>query len=72
MATSNIRFQQRTEASIQNLQTQIGQLATIVSELKSQGSGQLSSQTVSNPRSNVSNPGDYGDFQKSGSKHSTS
>ncbi|XP_027364535.1 uncharacterized protein LOC113871636 [Abrus precatorius] len=53
MATSSVQFQQRTEASIQNLQTQIGQLATTVNELKSQGSGNLSSQSVSNPR-NVS------------------
>ncbi|XP_027362545.1 uncharacterized protein LOC113870144 [Abrus precatorius] len=53
MATSSVQFQQRTEASIQNLQTHIGQLATTVNELKSQGFGNLPSQSVSNPR-NVS------------------
>ncbi|XP_052171589.1 uncharacterized protein LOC127787568, partial [Diospyros lotus] len=38
----------------QNLETQIGQLATNINELRSQGSGQLPSQPVANPRGNVS------------------
>ena len=53
MAMTNIQFQQKTEATNQNLQTWISQLAITISELKSQGSGQLPSQTMSNPRGNV-------------------
>ena len=36
------------------METQIGQLATSINELKSQGSDQLPSQTTPNPRGNVS------------------
>ncbi|XXG68556.1 hypothetical protein AAC387_Pa06g1614 [Persea americana] len=54
MATNNIQFQQRTEASIQSLETQIGQLASTLSQLQNQGSGQLPSQTIPNPKGNVS------------------
>lgn len=54
MATNNIQFQQRTEASIQSLETQIGQLASTLSQLQHQGSGQLPSQTIPNPKGNVS------------------
>ncbi|XP_027357509.1 uncharacterized protein LOC113866909 [Abrus precatorius] len=53
MANNSVQFQHRIEVSIQNLQTQIGQLATTMNELKSQGSGNLPSQTVANPK-NVS------------------
>ncbi|XP_052171593.1 uncharacterized protein LOC127787571 [Diospyros lotus] len=38
----------------QNLETQIGQLATNINELRSQGSGQLPSQPISNQKGNVS------------------
>ncbi|XP_052172191.1 uncharacterized protein LOC127788119 [Diospyros lotus] len=54
LVANNLQFQQRTDTAIQNLETQIGQLATNISELRSQGSGQLPSQPVSNPRGNVS------------------
>nr|URM60731.1 ZF-HD family protein [Gymnema sylvestre] len=54
LATNSLQFQQRTETSIQNLETQIGQLATHINEIKGQGSGQLPSQSVPNPRGNVS------------------
>ena len=35
MAQNSLSFQQRAEASIQNLETQIGQLATSVNQLQS-------------------------------------
>ncbi|XP_052198268.1 uncharacterized protein LOC127805554 [Diospyros lotus] len=54
LVANNLQFQQRTDTAIQNLETQIGQLATNISELRSQGSGQLPSQPISNPRGNVS------------------
>ncbi|XP_052190877.1 uncharacterized protein LOC127800329 [Diospyros lotus] len=54
LIANNLQFQQMTDTAIQNLETQIGQLATNISELRSQGSGQLPSQPVSNPRGNVS------------------
>ncbi|XP_027337195.1 uncharacterized protein LOC113850871 [Abrus precatorius] len=53
MAKSNLQFQQNVNAFIQDLQTQIGQLATTVNQFKSQGSGQLPSQPEINPK-NVS------------------
>lgn len=54
MPTNTLQFQQWTETSIQSLETQIGQLATTVNELESQGSGILPSQLVVNRRANVS------------------
>ncbi|XP_061340117.1 uncharacterized protein LOC133286682 [Gastrolobium bilobum] len=45
---------QQTESSIQNLQTQIGQSATSVSQTQPQGPSSLPSQTVPNPKGNVS------------------
>ncbi|XP_052206790.1 uncharacterized protein LOC127811119, partial [Diospyros lotus] len=54
LAANTLQFQQKTETTIQNLETQIGQLATNINELRSQGSGQLPSQPVANPRGNVS------------------
>ena len=48
MATNNMQFQQNVQSSIQDMQTQIGQLATTVNQLQSQGSGQLPSQPVVN------------------------
>jgi hypothetical protein len=53
MAANNLQFQQRTEASIQNLNNQIGQLATSLNQLQSQGSDKLPAQTMVNPQ-NVS------------------
>ncbi|GAU10914.1 hypothetical protein TSUD_426930, partial [Trifolium subterraneum] len=58
MAANNLQFQQRTDSSIQTLQTQIGQLATSMNAMQqAQGSNQLPAQTVVNPNvpnSNVS------------------
>ncbi|XP_073061693.1 uncharacterized protein [Primulina eburnea] len=45
---------QETRASIQNLGTQITQIATSVSKLEAQNSGKLPSQTVANPKENAS------------------
>ncbi|RDX69237.1 hypothetical protein CR513_51671, partial [Mucuna pruriens] len=41
-------------ATIQDLRTQVGQLANSVSQLQSVGSGNLASQTIPNPRGNAS------------------
>ncbi|KAK4395446.1 hypothetical protein Sango_1698900 [Sesamum angolense] len=46
------QFQQETRASIQNLESQMSQLASSVSRLESQG--KLPSQTIINPKQNVS------------------
>ncbi|XP_052172198.1 uncharacterized protein LOC127788126 [Diospyros lotus] len=54
LAANTLKFQQRTDTTIQNLETQIGQLATNINELRSQGSGQLPSQLISNQKGNVS------------------
>ena len=54
LATNNLQFQQRTEASIQTLQTHIGQLDSSLSHIQSQGSSSLTSQTIPNPKSHVS------------------
>ncbi|KAF1860087.1 hypothetical protein Lal_00027940 [Lupinus albus] len=60
MTMQNMQFQQETrasiqtqESSIQNLTTQMGQMATSLNTLQSQNSNKLPSQTVLNPR-NVS------------------
>ena len=54
MATNNIQFQQNVSATIQDLQTQIGQLATIVNQMQQQGFGNIPAQTIINPKGNVS------------------
>ncbi|XP_052203099.1 uncharacterized protein LOC127808569 [Diospyros lotus] len=54
LAANILKFQQRTDTTIQNLETQIGQLATNINELRSQGSGQLPSQPISNQKGNMS------------------
>ncbi|KAK4400562.1 hypothetical protein Sango_1162300 [Sesamum angolense] len=46
------QFQQETRASIQNLESQVSQLASSISRLESQG--KLPSQTIINPKQNVS------------------
>ncbi|XP_073304086.1 uncharacterized protein [Primulina huaijiensis] len=53
LAENTQKFQQETRASIQNLSTQGGQLATAIHKLEAQNSGSLLSQTVVNPRENV-------------------
>ena len=54
MATSNLQFQQNMGATVHDLQTQIGHLASTISEMKQQGSGHIPSQPVINPKGNVS------------------
>ncbi|PIN24395.1 hypothetical protein CDL12_02876 [Handroanthus impetiginosus] len=52
LAINTQQFQQETRESIQNLERQVSQLATSVNRLESQG--KLPSQTVVNPKQNVS------------------
>ncbi|RDX93793.1 hypothetical protein CR513_23900, partial [Mucuna pruriens] len=54
VSSSNMQFQQNMTATIQDLKTQIGQLANIVSQLQSAGSSNLPSQPIPNPRGNAS------------------
>ncbi|XP_062173573.1 uncharacterized protein LOC133879039 [Alnus glutinosa] len=65
LATNTLQFQQevkasiqslenQTRASIQSLENQMGQVVTAISKLEAQSSGKLPSQTVINPRENVS------------------
>ncbi|XP_062161981.1 uncharacterized protein LOC133869015 [Alnus glutinosa] len=65
LATNTLQFQQetkasiqslenQTKASIQSLENQMGQVVTAISKLEAQNSGKLPSQTVINPRENVS------------------
>ncbi|RDX87050.1 hypothetical protein CR513_31530, partial [Mucuna pruriens] len=54
VSSSNMQFQQNMTATIQDLKTQIGQLANTVSQLQSAGSSNLPSQTIPNPRENAS------------------
>ncbi|KAJ9159387.1 hypothetical protein P3X46_024895 [Hevea brasiliensis] len=54
LANNTQQFQQETRNSIQNIERQIGQLASSVSKLEAQGSGRLPSQTIMNPRENAS------------------
>ncbi|XP_073137564.1 uncharacterized protein [Henckelia pumila] len=53
LATNTLTFQQETRASIQNLNTQMGQLATAVNRLEMKNSSSLPSQTMVNPKENV-------------------
>ncbi|XP_045820253.1 uncharacterized protein LOC123913526 [Trifolium pratense] len=54
MSVNNLQFQQRTDASIQTLTTQMGQMANAIGQLQAQGSGNLPAQSVPNPNGNVS------------------
>ncbi|KAJ9189114.1 hypothetical protein P3X46_000445 [Hevea brasiliensis] len=54
LANNTQQFQQETKNSIQNIERQIGQLASSVSKLEAQGSRKLPSQAVMNPRENAS------------------
>ncbi|RDX73363.1 Retrovirus-related Pol polyprotein, partial [Mucuna pruriens] len=54
VSSSNMQFQQNMTATIQDLKTQIRQLANTVSQLQSAGSSNLPSQTIPNPRGNAS------------------
>ncbi|RDX79941.1 hypothetical protein CR513_39570, partial [Mucuna pruriens] len=53
-ATSNLEFQQNMSAIVQDLKTQVGQLANSISYLQSSGSSNLPSQPIPNPRGNMS------------------
>ncbi|RDX77190.1 hypothetical protein CR513_42723, partial [Mucuna pruriens] len=54
MNSSNMQFQQNMNTTIQDLKTQIGQLANTVSHLQSARSSNLPSQTIPNPSGNAS------------------
>ncbi|XP_073129703.1 uncharacterized protein [Henckelia pumila] len=54
LATNTLAFQQDTRTSIQNLNTQMDQLAAAIIKLEAQNSSRLPSQTVVNPKENVS------------------
>ncbi|XP_073138096.1 uncharacterized protein [Henckelia pumila] len=54
LATHTLQFQQETRTSIQNLNTQVGQLATALNRLEAQNSSGLNSKTVVNTMENVS------------------
>ncbi|RDX73114.1 hypothetical protein CR513_47318, partial [Mucuna pruriens] len=54
MSSNNMQFQQNVTATIQDLKTQIGQLANIVSQLQSTELSNLPSQTIPNLRGNGS------------------
>ncbi|XP_068657926.1 uncharacterized protein [Aristolochia californica] len=54
LATNNLKFQQKTWASIQSKDNQMVQMAITISRIEAQISGKLPSQTVVNPRENAS------------------
>ncbi|RDX98670.1 hypothetical protein CR513_18375, partial [Mucuna pruriens] len=54
MSSSNMQFQHNMNSTIQDLKTQIRQLANTVSHLQSARSSNLPSQTIPNLRGNVS------------------
>ncbi|RDX98033.1 hypothetical protein CR513_19113, partial [Mucuna pruriens] len=54
MAMNNIQFQENVFATSQNLQTQVGQLATTMNQLQSKGFGQIPCQTILSPQVNMS------------------
>ncbi|XP_073063951.1 uncharacterized protein [Primulina eburnea] len=54
LAENTKKFQQKTRASIQNLSTQVGQLATSIHKLEAKNLCNIPSQTAVNPRENVS------------------
>ncbi|XP_057251644.1 uncharacterized protein LOC125498895 [Beta vulgaris subsp. vulgaris] len=54
MQSNMVQFQQETRSSIHNLETQVGQMSSVVNKLEAQSSGKLPSQTEVNPKKNVS------------------
>ena len=54
LATNTQQFQQETKMSIQNMENQMNQLASVVSHLESQVWEKFPSQTIINPTQNVS------------------
>ncbi|XP_031247321.1 uncharacterized protein LOC116105038 [Pistacia vera] len=53
LALNTKQFQQDTRSSIQSLENQMGQMATVISCLEAKFGGKLPSQTVVNPKENV-------------------
>ncbi|RDX79537.1 hypothetical protein CR513_40022, partial [Mucuna pruriens] len=54
VSSNNMQFQKNVTTTIQDLKTQIGKLANIVSQLQSAGSSNFPSQTIPNLRGNAS------------------
>ncbi|XP_048492418.1 uncharacterized protein LOC125493273 [Beta vulgaris subsp. vulgaris] len=54
MQSNMVQFQQETKSSIYNLETQVGQMSSVMNRLEAQNSGKLPSQTEVNPKKNVS------------------
>ncbi|XP_010694894.2 uncharacterized protein LOC104907633 [Beta vulgaris subsp. vulgaris] len=54
MQPNMVQFQQETRSSIHNLETQVGQMSSVVNRLEAQSSGKLPSQSEVNPKRNVS------------------
>ncbi|XP_057251701.1 uncharacterized protein LOC130591798 [Beta vulgaris subsp. vulgaris] len=54
MQSNMVQFQQETRSSIHNLETQVGQMSSVVNKLEAQSSGKLPSQTEVKPKRNVS------------------
>ena len=54
LASNTLQFQQKTRTSIKNLGTQVSQLANRAGRLEAQESSKLPSQTMINPKENVS------------------
>ncbi|RDY12959.1 hypothetical protein CR513_02181, partial [Mucuna pruriens] len=54
MTMNNIQLQENMSATMQDLQTRIGQLATSVNQLQSKDFGQVPSQTIHSPQENMS------------------
>ena len=54
LTSSTLQFQQEIRTSIKNLETQVSQFANTVGRMEAQGCCKLPSQTVTNPKENVS------------------
>jgi len=54
LATNTLQFQLETRANIQSLDNQMGQMATVISQLEVQSLGKLPFQTVVNRGENAS------------------
>ncbi|XP_010667188.1 uncharacterized protein LOC104884262 [Beta vulgaris subsp. vulgaris] len=54
MQSNLVQFQEETKSSIYNLETQVGQMSSVMNRLEAQNSGKLPSQTEVNPKKNVS------------------
>ena len=51
---NNLQYQQRTDATIQNIETHLGQFASSMSQMQSHGFAQTPSQLIPDPKGNVS------------------